>query len=141
MKKLGIWIIVMALVLSTCIGYAIDLDLSGYTDEQIIELNSLVNQELVNRKIEKHAKIDPGKYLVGVDIPVGTYIFRSADTSEERIFVQVFNNDESMINNNMAAYFRLDAEKTEFRVHLIDGNMLYLDKPIYIYIFTGIVFE
>lgn len=81
MKKWGIGIIVMALVLSTCFAYAVDLDLSGYTDEQIIELNGLINQELVNRKIGIRAKIDPGAYLVGKDIPVGTYVFRAVDLS------------------------------------------------------------
>lgn len=51
----------------------IDIDLSVYTDDEIVALLHLVNQEVADRKIEKSAKLPKGEYKIGRDIPAGNY--------------------------------------------------------------------
>ncbi len=57
-------------------------NLSDYSDAELIELLSSVNQELSNRKIEKTAEFAAGKYIIGVDIPAGTYIMFGIGTEK-----------------------------------------------------------
>ena len=51
------------------------LDVSGLTDDALVSLMELVNEELVKRGIEKTAVLAKGAYLVGIDIPAGKYLF------------------------------------------------------------------
>lgn len=51
------------------------LDLSMYDDAALVEMLGQVQQEVVNRHIEKTAELQSGAYIGGRDIPVGTYVW------------------------------------------------------------------
>ena len=59
----------------TSIASAESLDLSSMTDDEILELLSQLNDELVSRGLPKTATLPQGSYIVGEDLPVGTYIY------------------------------------------------------------------
>lgn len=53
------------------------VDLQGLSDEQVVALQKEINQEIMNRGIEKKAEVTPGTYTAGKDIPTGKYNFFS----------------------------------------------------------------
>lgn len=52
-----------------------EMDVSRLTDEELVSLMRLVNDELVKRGIEKTAVLSKGTYIVGIDIPAGKYLY------------------------------------------------------------------
>lgn len=65
------------------------IDLSGYSDTELLELLYAVQSEVAVRKIEKTAELTAGTYIGGRDIPVGTYILNSAGTEGEHGIVSL----------------------------------------------------
>ena len=73
MKKLICAVIAVLLLVSACAAETVDL--SKYTDAQVLELLTLVQQEVVDRKLSKTARLSGGEYIAGEDIPAGKYVF------------------------------------------------------------------
>ena len=71
MKK--ILVLVLALLSLFSIAHAENaVDLATLTTEELVELRNAVNAELASRDFkEKEVTVPPGRYTVGVDIPVG----------------------------------------------------------------------
>lgn len=74
MKKTFVLLLVFALLCSS-VAYATEIDLSSYTDEEIVALLAQVQNEVVNRHIEKTATLPMGTYITGKDIPAGNYVY------------------------------------------------------------------
>lgn len=68
--------IIMPLVCPT-VAYATAalVDLNGYSDDEIVTLLAQVQNEVINRRIERTATLSAGSYIVGDDIPAGKYIY------------------------------------------------------------------
>jgi len=76
MKKLLVAVLAACMmIISVGAAWADSIDLSGYTNEEIIELQDKVQAEVLNRHIEKTAALPVGTYVAGKDIPVGSYIY------------------------------------------------------------------
>ena len=73
MKKALVLLMLVVILMTSCVAFA-DFELSQYSDDEIIALLAAVQQEVVNRKIEKTANLPSGKYLAGRDIPAGNYM-------------------------------------------------------------------
>ena len=88
MKKLIALVLAGCLCASMAVFAEEEMDLSGYTDEQLVALKHQVDTELVNRN---HTDLEPlplGTYVVGVDIAAGPYIFYHADkTLQANVFI------------------------------------------------------
>lgn len=127
--------------MSICSVYAIDIDLSKYSDDEISELFSLLQQEMIDRKIVKQAKVPSGKYIIGKDIPAGKYVFTKVDISKG-CSIWIYNDDSSTTLGNTVGseYIGYDKDE-EYIAYLKDGNLLSLDGAFYMKVFTGIVFE
>lgn len=52
---------------------ASSFDFSTYTNDELIELETALQAEKINRGLAKAATVYSGIYTVGVDIPAGTY--------------------------------------------------------------------
>lgn len=65
--------VILALLLLCGVAYAITIDLSEYSDDELIELETAIQAEKLERGMAKSATIYAGKYTVGVDIPAGVY--------------------------------------------------------------------
>ena len=76
MKKVVVFIMMIVLVgvLAFSTSNAAGIDLAQYSDEELIEIYKQVNQEIVDRKMEKTAHLKGGVYVAGVDVPVGEYL-------------------------------------------------------------------
>ncbi|NLX83668.1 MAG: hypothetical protein GXZ04_07645 [Clostridiales bacterium] len=76
MKKLLVILLVIGMFVGSVgiIGSAESLDLKPFTDEEIVALLKLINQEIANRRIEKTAELKKGYYIAGKDLPLGDYI-------------------------------------------------------------------
>lgn len=70
-KKLIACVALSVTLTTTC--FAGPVDLSSYSDEEILEILNDVNAELANRGIEKTATLGAGDYKVDSDIPAGKY--------------------------------------------------------------------
>ena len=84
MKKYIAIILTIAMLIGTSLLVWSDpIDLSGYDDTALVELLSQVQQEIVNRNIEKTAELPAGKYIGGRDIPAGTFIWTCMAQGED----------------------------------------------------------
>lgn len=71
MKKLIVLLLFVVCLVTN--AYALEIDLSGYTIDDLIELNKTINEEIENRIPQDWSVIGPGRYVVGTDIAPGTY--------------------------------------------------------------------
>lgn len=108
-RKLFITMLTMAVSLSPVTVLALDdintemtaadensgVDMKALSDEQIVVLLQEVNQEVMDRGIEKKAEITPGTYTAGKDIPVGKYDFFSPTDNKTLGEITVTRADEN----------------------------------------------
>ena len=73
MKKILGILVAAVIALTSLTALAEAIDFSDYNDAALIELLASVQQEIANRHIEKSASLPQGTYLVGKDIPAGSY--------------------------------------------------------------------
>jgi hypothetical protein len=71
MRKLITIIMILALLMPA--AALADIDLSGMTREELIELDHRIQLQLFSEQLVNGVTINPGKYIVGEDLPAGTY--------------------------------------------------------------------
>lgn len=71
------------------------VDMKALSDEQVVVLLQEVNQEVMDRGIEKKAEITPGTYTAGKDIPTGKYDFFSPTDNKTLGEITVTRADEN----------------------------------------------
>lgn len=104
------------------VGYASDIDLKSLSDNEIVQLFSDVEQELVDRNINKTSDLLPGTYVGGVDIPVGGYdIVAPADEEQFHISLTGVNKNTADYHYSEWAYANEDAN---FHISIKDGYTL-----------------
>lgn len=74
-RILCVLLAVLTLALAACPAFASAVDLSGMTDDELLELQEALSAEIVSRGIHLTAELPKGKYIVGRDIPAGAYIY------------------------------------------------------------------
>lgn len=122
MKKSIIIATISAAIAMSTIGYAYDLDLKSLSDEEFSQLLQEVNQEAVNRNINKTSDLLPGTYVGGVDIPVGGYdVFAPADEEQFHISLTGVNKNTADYHYSEWAYANEDAN---FHISIKDGYTL-----------------
>ncbi|MBR3927755.1 MAG: hypothetical protein IKJ65_01985 [Clostridia bacterium] len=75
MKKIVALLLALMLCLGSFPAFA-ELDFSKFTNEELIYLRNQINKELLERGVEKEVVVPMGRYIVGIDIPAGTYTVR-----------------------------------------------------------------
>ena len=122
MKKSIIIATISAAIAMSTIGYAYDLDLKSLSDEEFSQLLQDVNQEAVDRNINKTSDLLPGTYVGGVDIPVGGYdIITQADS--DRFSIKLVGVDKKMADY----YYQESADPNtdgSFHISIKDGYTL-----------------
>lgn len=115
----------------------LDIDLSTYTDDEIVALLYLVNQEVTDRKIEKSAKLPEGEYLIGRDIPAGNYYYSHTRTDGWSAYIKVWRStkaEDPMLSTSV----RKDGE---YFITLEDGNIFSSDEEFILKIAAGPLFQ
>jgi len=139
MKKLFSAILLVVLLLNTCSALAVDIDFSKYTDEELKEVFELLNEEMLNRKIVKSAKIPVGRYIIGTDIPAGKYVIEMADkTKYSGPIIKVYL-DDTLSKTTFSEW--LEGPDDTMVIELKKDNVIETDETIIISTFVGITFE
>lgn len=91
MKK--IFALALALLMFVSVAAAESIDLSSLSYDELVILQQRLNAEIVSRPEWKRVMVPPGEYLVGVDIPEGSYSL----TCEEGVWgnITVYNQEKT----------------------------------------------
>lgn len=73
MKKAICVLLIGALLASISIAFAADIDLSGMTYAELIDLQARVQRAIMETEEWQEVKVPAGLYQVGVDIPAGKW--------------------------------------------------------------------
>lgn len=138
MKKLMVMLLVVCLVLPiTAIADVSMPDLTEYSTEDLIALKTLIAQEMLERGIEKQATVPIGKYIIGVDIPAGTYTLKPVKSG---FTIHVFPNTSK--TGTYDYIFGEYVKSTDYigKLELLEGQVLEIDANVIFSVYTGISF-
>ena len=117
------------------------LDMSGYTDEEMILLMQQVNEEIVRRNIEKSAHLPTGTYIGGRDIPVGSYILTGEGREDDHGIVSLGTYDEEGQRIKREVYESVYSSECNFYIVVDEGETLTVPFACKLTINAGIRFE
>jgi len=138
MKKIIVMLLLVCLSLPLTVTADVSMpDLTEYSTEDLIALKTLIAQEMLERGIEKQATVPIGKYIIGVDIPAGTYTLKPAKSG---FTIHVYPNV-----NKTGTYDYIYGEfvkSTEYigKIELPEGQVLEIDANVIFTVYTGISF-
>lgn len=127
MKKL-IAVIITTLLFSQAV-LASGIDLGGMTADELIALKTAITQELMDRGEIKSANVPAGDYIVGEDIPAGSY---SISTSQIMVTVTV---------NDYEQMFVVTPDDGVGKISLSDGDAFTCSSTIVLETYAGLAFE
>ena len=74
MKRFIPYLLAIALLLSFSVtALAFSFDFSPYSDSELLELETALQKEKLDRGLAKSANVPSGTYTIGTDIPAGDY--------------------------------------------------------------------
>lgn len=137
----------MILCLLTVPAFA-EIDLSGLTFEELIELRAQCQMEMMKRDEWKEVQVPQGVWLVGKDIPAGDWIIKCADVGRTNVSMRIcvfkwgegYPKDESFeykktfgkitVANPENKYYEEyeNGTPTEAKVHLEDGQYVVIEN-------------
>ena len=140
MKKTVIVLIACFVFAATSVFAASNgFDLSSYTDEELISLETAIQSEKIARGMGKSATVYSGKYTIGVDLPAGTYRVETSKGAADHL--EVYNASGKKI----ASYAIGTASNRSpiGKLELHDGETIQFDSCTLIFtVYSGgIVFE
>lgn len=144
MKKiLALILVICALTTSSAVVFAEGLlDLSGYSDSDLISLLEEVQSEIAARKIEKTAHLTAGTYIGGRDIPVGTYILAAGGSEDEHGIVSLRSvNDPADDYPSKLYEHKMGDDVYSVFVTIEEGDTLILPFPYTLTISGGVMFK
>ena len=109
MKK--IFLILFLLFILPSMAYA-DVDLSALTFSELLELKSSINKEIVMREEYIQATVPAGSYIVGEDIPSGSY---SLSIGEGAFMAVVIVNEHKTMHT-------LSSDSSVGKINLLEGD-------------------
>ena len=144
MKKLLGILLAAVIALTRLTAMAETIDFNGYNDTALIELLTSVQQEIANRHIEKSANLPQGTYLVGKDIPVGSYDISVVYKGSMWMDVYIYPDAGSKDAKHDFTVFA-DGDYGDgtgrFHVDLTEGEVLKCTVPITLTISAGVTFR
>lgn len=144
MKKLLTLILTIFLFAATgSIAYSEEpMDLSSYSDLELITLLVEVQTEIAARKIEKTANLTAGTYIGGRDIPVGTYILAAAGTEDEHGIVSLRSVNDPLDDYPSKLYKHKNGNDIySVFVTIEEGDTLIIPFPYTLTISSGVMFK
>ena len=143
MRKIFAVIITIVLFVET-FALAETMDFNQYNDKELISLLETVQQEIANRHIEKSADLPQGSYLVGKDIPAGSYdisvVYKGSMWMD--IYIYADGGEGDMKQNFFVFADGNYGDGTgSFHVELTDGELLRCTAPITLTISAGVMFK
>lgn len=144
MKKWMTILLILALtVIRTGFAQALDVDFSGMSNDELLALMVRVQEEIAARHIEGTASLKSGAYLVGRDLPAGSYVFTCLAAGDDWGNVTVYS--EKGEGERLLWEF-VDApeegeEPESFFITLSADDLLKSDVPFSLTIYAGAMFQ
>ena len=119
------------------------VDLSPFTDDDLVALLGQVQAEIAARNIEKSAQIQPGTYVGGQDIPAGKYQIARDMSSETHGYVEFYSADDNPAEDWPSKLYEYVMSEEEFSAFITveDGDMLIVNFPCSLTISAGLMFQ
>ena len=118
MKKLVVLLLVCILFVSCA---AAD-DLSGLSFDDLIKLRDEINAEIISRPEWKEVPVPVGEYIIGIDIPAGSYSIRALDNYVKFQYYATENDTRDIET------FFIDANDTLGNINLKDGMRIVIHE-------------
>lgn len=138
MKKLTCLILILALALApAALAESWQDRLSGYTLEQLQELAAACDAEIIRRTTESF-DVPIGAYIVGEDIPAGTYRVEIANNSS---FVQVYPDYDTYKRDEYSSTFDEVISRDEpviGKLELEAGNVFRVSGAVKLSLYKGL---
>lgn len=124
MKKLICAVLILCLF--PVVALADAPDMSGLTYDQLIELRNYLTQEIMSRPEWKEVQVPTGIWIVGTDIPVGSY---SIHPTSGGAFLRIYTDKNKMIINQGIRKENQAVGKIEllegYQVEISDGSLIF----------------
>ena len=117
------------------------VDLSSMSDDEIVELLTQVNQEVVTRRINKTAKMAQGSYVGGRDVPVGKYVFTCTAKGNDWGNMFVYNAEGKQIEWEVVSAPEQGEDPQTVFVTLEKDYTLKCSTPFTLTVMSGAIFE
>ena len=131
----------LACFLLISVSFADTIDLSSFSDDEIVALLAKVNDEVVSRGINKTAKLPQGAYIAGKDLPAGRYIFTCLAKDDDWGNLTVKSDQGSGKLILWEVVSASDEEPATVFITLSKDDELKCGVPFSLTIMTGAVFE
>ena len=127
MKRFLCFLLVVSLFLP---GIAMaDVDVKSLPTEELISLKLAIVQELMDRGEMKSATVPAGEYIVGEDIPAGSY-----SISTEQVLVTIVINDYDGL-------YMISPDTGVGKITLKEGDKIQFTSTVILSKFAGLSFE
>ena len=143
-KRILALLLASVLAVAGCAAvYAEGVDLSTYSDEELLALLGAVQQEVAARRIERTATLPAGIYIGGRDLPVGGYVLVSVSSENRKIGDLLLRKspDESGEKEEILDEHIYQDEEHSFYVYLEEGYELVLPFPFEATMVNQIMFK
>lgn len=146
MKKVITIVIALILAMTAC-ATAEDIDLSGLTLDELIALRQRITMAMWETEEYQEVIVPPGIWIVGEDIPAGTWTIKCADINSSNAdlsrcyfkYGYTLKEDGNDIKSASTFYdyfvlynpknkYTDEGELTEYPVTLLDGMYVYIEK-------------
>lgn len=140
MKKLLIALLLLCLAFPAACAEAPAFD--EYSDEALVDLLQQVQSEIVARNIEKTAHLTAGTYIGGRDIPVGSYVLKSAGSEGDAGIVSL-TAAERPENGSALKLYEFKQAPVDYSVFVVieEGDTLVTPYPFDLTISAGVTFQ
>lgn len=137
MKKLIIFVLILAMM--PVIALADLPDISGLTNDELIELNHQIQLRLFSDQLANGVLINPGQYVVGQDLPAGSY--RSEVVLPDDAYTLglacVYNPDDLFVETSGSVTGK--GYENIGKIIMEDGQIFVVDTyPVRLYPYTGL---
>ena len=118
MKRTIALLLILVCVAATA---AADTDLSSMTFDELVALNKAVVMEIMTRPEWKEVTVPGGTWIVGKDIPAGTYSITPTDSGG---YIEITDKSgNSIVNQGIR-----NMENAIGKVELLDGYVVYIER-------------
>ena len=137
--------VVFALVIMTCSSFSMaeGIDISTLSDDELVALMARVQEEIVARHIEGTANLAGGTYIVGTDIPAGSYIYTCLASGEDWGNVTIYSEkgEGDQLFWEVVAAPEDGDEPESFFITLNPDDQLKSGVPFSLTIYAGVMFK
>ena len=137
--------VVFALVIMTCSSFSMaeGIDISTLSDDELVALMARVQEEIVARHIEGTANLAGGTYIVGKDIPAGSYIYTCLASGEDWGNVTIYSEkgEGDQLFWEVVAAPEDGDEPESFFITLNPDDQLKSGVPFSLTIYAGVMFK